>query len=245
MIGVLVIWMKSDQIFPGRNDQQEVTACTAAPEFSRYNQHMQTVVVCIFFIVGFLGLCGCDKDSDSSIAENSLSQFVVPVDGKLQEKRVAQYITIRQQINREMKSRTGTGDDAAVSGNTEAEIMLNTRHFDDIEKAVAVRNGMSYSEYLWVKETLITTQTQMWLQRYYELNNKIVNLLDGTLSRYHETSDSNDKQERQKMDGYVEEMKQELSRLQERIPQHNKLSEAFLHNRDIVEKFKTDLDALN
>lgn len=70
-------------------------------------------------------------------------------------------------------------------------------------------------------------------------------LLDKTLTRYKEINiEKNDQQEQLTMDGYVEEMKQEIVRLREKIPGMNERPEALEHNTIIISKFEKDLESL-
>ena len=118
-------------------------------------------------------------------------------------------------------------------------------YFDEMEKTAANASGMSYEEYLWIKDTVITTQTKLWLKQYYEANNKIVNLLDRTLTQHKPaTQDSKDKDEQELMDAYVQEMKRELAGLQARINRQDKYSDSFNHNSAIIIKFAQALDAV-
>ena len=119
------------------------------------------------------------------------------------------------------------------------------RYFDEIEKQVAQSHDMSYDEFLWIKDTVISTQTTMLVQEYYDLNNKIMTLLDKTLSRYEEiNADISSRQEQLLMNVYVKEMKQEMINLREKIPDQRNRSEALQHNISIISKFKKELESL-
>jgi len=191
-------------------------------------------------------LCACNNNADTAqSSSDEIKKFVMPEHGRLEEKQVSDYITIRKQIVEQADK--SVNDNQESLSTASAELSGNdkdTRYFDEIEKAVANSHGMSYAEYLWIQDTIITTRTQMWLQSYYETNNKIVALLDRTLSRYGDITKEKDQLEQQKMDGYVREMKQELASLQAKIPRQEIEIEAFKHNSVVIAKFKSELDLL-
>ena len=186
-------------------------------------------------------LTACDS-SEKNSREFHPNDFIAPKDGKLSEKQLLDYIAIRQRISNQLKKREQQKLDQLVSDNgiSNREIL----YFDEIEKSVAEHAGMSYAEYSWIKDTVINTRTALWLERYYELNNKIVTLLDQTLIGYEEKKVPRlNHPEQKKMELYVDEMKDELSNLQDKLTNDN-LKDAFNHNRVVVEKYLKDLEAL-
>lgn len=199
--------------------------------------------ILVIFIV--VVLFGCENNFEATQRVNPVINFVVPEDGKLVKKQVTDYISIRKQVVSEANARKKTTNQSKEDEGVTIKNSPEFRYFDEIEKAVANKHGMSYREYLWIKDTIITTQTRMWLQHYYEANNKIVNLLDSTLTRYRHISKDDDKQEQQKMAGYVTEMRKELTTLKEKIPQQETETEAHAHNARLITRYKSELDALN
>ena len=121
---------------------------------------------------------------------------------------------------------------------------LNFRHFDEIEKIAANSFNMSYDEFLWIKDNVITAQTQLLVQHYYYLNNRIITLLDQTLTHYEEHNNDKLQQHEQKiMNGYVGEMKQEMIHLRRKISDSEEGSAALEHNIALVNKYKNELEA--
>jgi len=209
-----------------------------------YTEDMFAVRVHIVLVLFTVILLGCDDDSSQQQPGKTVRGFIIPVDGKLKEDQVLDYIAIRKKIIREANARYFVRQNSLSENDGGAENKNRPRYFDEIEQAVAEMNGMSYMEYLWIKDAIITAQTQLWLRQYYEANSRIVNLLDGTLSRYRELPSDTDKQEQNKMKAYVIEMKQELKNLKEKIPQLDNESEAFIYNSAIVFKYKVELESL-
>jgi hypothetical protein len=190
-------------------------------------------------------LIGCENKSEDQLVSIPISKFSVPEDGKLIVKQVEEYIAIRHRVIRELNERNRREMITLIEGEVEEQSRDRYRYFDEIEKEEANKSGMSYKEYLWIKDTVISTQTTLWLQQYYEANNKIVSLLDKTLTRYKQTSDDKLNKEEQKiMDTHVNEMKQELNNLRKKIQVHDVESEAYAHNSAIVSTFKDALESL-
>ncbi|WP_455212769.1 hypothetical protein [Kaarinaea lacus] len=194
---------------------------------------------------------GCDNnDSSNNHAKNStLAPFQKPADGKLTEQHVADYIVIRQKIITDVKAqklaKQMTMSEYEAVRNPDKDTDIKFRHFDEIEKAAAASFKKSYEEFLWIKDSIITAQTKMLVRRYYELNNKIMSLLDQTLTRYKEiNAEESQQQEQQIMNGYVAEIKQELTNLRDKTTDADDGSEALEHNIIIVTKFKKELDTL-
>ena len=209
-----------------------------------YTENMFVVRIHIFLVLFTVILLGCDDDSPQQQPGKTIRDFIIPVDGKLKEDQVLDYIAIRKKIIREANARHYARQNSLSENDGGVENKNRPRYFDEIEQVVAEMHGMSYAEYLWIKDAVITTQTQLWLRQYYEANSRIVNLLDRTLSRYREIANGNDKQEQNNMKAYVVEMKQELKNLKEKIPQLDNESEAFIYNSALVFKYKVELESL-
>jgi len=192
-----------------------------------------------------INLIACTDETKPPAASISIPKFSLPPDGRLTEEQVASYISIRHQINREVKARDKEDMIALLEGVENVEATTERRYFDEIEKAVANASGMSYDEYLWIKDTIIATRTSLWLQQYYEANNKIVNLLDKTLTGYKQAAgDKKDSEEQKLMEAHVKEMKQELSGLRDKINYQNKNSEAYTHNSGIISRYSQALESI-
>lgn len=194
----------------------------------------------VYLLLCVLLFIACDKNNNNLASSNQ--KFVIPEDGILSEKQLLNYIAIRQKINIKLKLRDKQKLKSLVSkaANSNRELP----YFDEIEKSVAQENGLSYAEYIWIKDTVISTRTSMWLEQYYELNNKIVSLLDQTLNRYKDTGvPALNEIEQKKMNVYVGEMKGELSGLQHKLSNDSstKISQ---HNRDLVTKYIKELESL-
>lgn len=183
----------------------------------------------------------CDS-GEKHTSEFRANDFIAPHDGKLGEKQLLDYIAIRQRINKQLKKREQQKLDKLVSDTRSLD--RDTLYFDEIEKSAAQTIGMSYAEYLWIKDIVINMRTTLWLDRYYEINSKIVNLLDQTLTGYENKNVPKlEQQEQQKMEVYVDEMKNELSYLQNKLSNQNS-QDALEHNRAIVEKYLKELQSL-
>lgn len=194
----------------------------------------------VYLLLCVLLFVACD-DNENDLASSNL-KFVIPEDGRLSEKQLLDYITIRQKINNRLKLREKQKLKSLVSKETNNHRELP--YFDEIEKSVAQENGLSYAEYIWIKDTVISTRTSVWLEQYYELNNKIVSLLDQTLNRYKDTGvPALNEIEQKKMNVYVGEMKGELSDLQHKLSDDSstKISQ---HNRDLITKYISELESL-
>lgn len=199
----------------------------------------------VLVFITVVSLCSCENKSEVQQASKPISTFSIPEDGKLATKQVEDYIAIRHQVVRQVNARNKAEMITLIEGEVDEESRDRYRYFDEIEKEEANKSGMSYKEYLWIKDTIISTQTTLWLQQYYEANNKIVSLLDKTLTRYKQTSDDKlDKEEQKIMDTHVSEMKQELNNLRKKIQAHDIESEPYVHNSAIVATFKEALESL-
>lgn len=199
----------------------------------------------VLIFITAVTLCGCENKSEVQKASTPISKFSIPVDGKLTTKQVEGYIALRHQVIRKVNARNKAEMIALIEGEENEANRVNYRYFDEIEKEVANASGMSYEEYLWIKDAVISTQTTLWLQQYYQANNKIVSLLDKTLTRYEQTSDGEKNTEEKKiMDAHVSEMKQELKKLRTKIQSPDIESEAYVHNSAIVLTFKDALESL-
>ena len=211
-----------------------------------YTKPMSAVLIrTVLILFSVVSLFGCNDNTDPQQSSIPVSKFSAPEDGKLTEKQVADYVAIRHQIIREVSARDKAEMISLIEGEDNPDNRSDFLYFDEIEKAVANAAGMSYKEFIWIKDTLISTQTTMWLQQYYELNNKIVNLLDKTLARYKEANnEKKDKDEQEIMDAHVKEMKQELTGLRGKINYQNDNTDAFVHNSAIVLKFEQALKSL-
>jgi hypothetical protein len=190
---------------------------------------------------------GCDSGTyyDKNSNTSSITPFQNPLDGKLTEQQIAGYIVIRQQIIADVKTQKLAKKMTIADNKPDQSRDLNFRHFDEIEKIAANSFNMSYDEFLWIKDSVITAQTQLLVQRYYDLNNSIMTLLDQTLTHYKEhNNDKLPQHEQQIMNGYVGEMKQEMTDLRGKITDSEDRSAALEHNITLVNKFKNELEAL-
>lgn len=201
----------------------------------------------IIIVIMSVVLYGCERDVEPGKDAITFyeSSFQSPADGKLSEEQVVDYIVIRQKILRNVNAqklakKTTLEETADVS-----PVSSNVRYFDEIERQVAHSHNMSYDEFLWIKDTVISTQTTLLVQQYYDLNNRIMTLLDKTLVRYKEiNSENTDQQEQLVMNGYVEEMKQEISNLRGKLPGQRERPQALEHNIIIVSKFTKEFESL-
>jgi len=194
-----------------------------------------------------IALYGCERGSELNKDSISFSEsiFQRPADGKLTEKQVADYIVIRQNIIRDVIAQKLAKKKTLPELKEDSAFSSKFRHFDEIERTVANSFNMSYEEFLWIKDTVISTQTTMLVQHYYDLNRRIMTLLDKTLTRYKEiNAEKLEQQEQLKMNGYVEEMKQEMANLRGKISGPNERSDSLGHNIIIVSKFKKELESL-
>ncbi|WP_455201382.1 hypothetical protein [Kaarinaea lacus] len=192
-------------------------------------------------------LYGCDKDIKTGKDAITFydSSFQSPVDGKLSEEQVADYIVIRQKILRQVNAQKLAKKTTSEEIPEISPISSNNRYFDQIERQVAHSKNMSYDEFQWIKDTVISTQTTLVVQQYYDLNNRIMTLLDKTLVRYKEiNSENTDQQEQLVMAGHVEEMKQEIANLRGKLSDQRERSPALEHNMMIVSRFKKEFESL-
>ncbi|MGD8569058.1 MAG: hypothetical protein PVJ39_13300 [Gammaproteobacteria bacterium] len=211
--------------------------------YLRLNIVLRLSVVLLFTIVFY----GCSRPADQNDGTNVTggSTFTIPQDGKLTEKQVKYYIAIRKKVIQETKKQKLAKQNYLAEFREHPEYGNEFRYYDEIEKSAARSFDMSYEEYLWVKDTIISAQTTVMVRRYYELNNKIMHLLDKTLKRYDEiNAKEQDRQERLKMDGYVKEMKSEMADLRGKIPDPDQQPKALEHNVALIAKYKKELDSL-
>ena len=210
--------------------------------------HLFNSLLILVMLVLVLG--GCDRDDDhlnnANNPLNTLSRsFQRPEDGKLSEQQVAKYIVIRKKIIADVKTQKLAQKTANGKNEPNESTSIDLRHFDEIEIAAAKSFDMSYAEFQWVKDAVIDTQTQMLVQKYYQLNHRILTLLDETVTRYKEiNSKEPEQQERQIMNGYVAEIKQEITNLRGKIAGSDESSEALAHNIVVMTKFKKELGSL-
>lgn len=190
---------------------------------------------------------GCERPADQNSKTNSArsAAFSIPQDGKLTEDQIKDYIVIREKVIQETKKQKLAKQNYLAEFREHPEYGDDFRYYDDIEKLAARSVNMSYEEYLWVKDTIISTQTSAMVRRYYELNKKIMRLLDKTLKRYKEiNAKEQNRQERLKMDGYIREMKSEMANLRGKIPGADQQSAALEHNVALITKFKLKLNSV-
>ena len=194
-----------------------------------------------------ISLYGCGHEAEHNKDSISFAKptFQIPADGKLSVKQVADYILIRESVIREVNAQRSANEMTLAELKENSAAYSSFRYFDEIEKTVANSAGMSYNEYLWIKDTIISTQTKMLVQNYYDLNKRIMTLLDETLTRYKEISiEKLGQQEQLKMHGYVDEMKLEMANLRGKISDPNERSEALTYNISIVSRFNKELEKL-
>ena len=201
----------------------------------------------IFTIVFMLVIVGCDRVDDykNNVKDPVLKSFQRPANGKLTEQQVADYIVIRQKVIADVKAQKLAKQMTMSEYKPDKSSAMDLLHFDEIEMAAANSFNMSYDEFQWIKDTVITTQTKMLVQRYYDLNHKIMTLLDQTLTHYKEiNTEELEQQEQQIMNSYVAEMKQEMTSLRDKITESNERPEALEHNIVIITKFQKELELL-
>ena len=200
-----------------------------------------------FALIVVIALYSCGNEAEYNKDSISFSKptFQIPADGKLSEKQIADYIIIRESVIHEVNAQRSEKKMTLAVFKEKSTANPSYRYFDEIEKTSANSAGMSYNEYLWIKDTIISTQTTMLVQNYYDLNNRIMTLLDKTLSRYKEiSSEKLDQQEQITMHGYVDEMKQEMVNLRGKISDPNEKSEALKYNIALISRFKKELETL-
>ena len=193
-------------------------------------------------------LSGCDgiNNNNETANTNSLPLFQQPIDGKLTEQQVADYIVIRQKIIRDVRNQKLAKQMTMAEFKEDSDSYPDYRHFDEIEQSAAESFNMSYEEFLWIKDKVISAQTQQLVQRYYDLNGKIVTLLDKTLERYKEiNAEKLVHQEQQLMNAYVAEIKQEMSNLRAKTTNPKERPVALEYNIALVTKFKKELELLD
>lgn len=218
---------------------------STAIEFSQKILASQVRITVVFIVV--IILYGCERDAEpgNDVGTNAKSTYQEPADGKLTEKQVVDYIVIRKKIIRDVNAQKIAAKTTLEESSQKSTTSSDVRYFDEIERQVAHSYSMSYDEFLWIKDTVISTQTTLLVQQYYDLNNRIMTLLDKTLTRYKEiNANNNDQQEQRIMDGYVEEMKRDMASLREIMPGSNGRVEALGHNVVIISKFKNELESL-
>jgi hypothetical protein len=204
-------------------------------------------VFVIFTLIFMSGFYGCDQhDGNLNNAKATVTRsFHKPLDGKLTEQQVADYIAIRKKIIADVKAQKLVQKKAIEKNEHHESADAEVRHFDEIEMAAASSLEMSYKEFQWIKDTVIDTRTKMLLQQYYRLNHKILTLLDNTLTRYKEINGkTSEQQEQQTMNGYVAEIKQEIANLRSKMTDPDDRSEALEHNIVIISKYKKELESL-
>lgn len=197
---------------------------------------------------------GCEDHDDNS---NVLSRvnFQTPSDGKLSEKQIIDYLIIRrkiiQHVNAQEMQNVLLGEVRLgkamwpADNSSDSTISSDVRDFAEIEKEAANSLSMSYEEFLWIKDKVISTQTKILVQQYYDLNNRIITLLDETLLDYREQNvKSNAHQKSSQMDGYVVEMRQEVHKLHRTTVESGEADETLQHNKKIISKFKKELESI-
>jgi hypothetical protein len=197
-------------------------------------------------MVAVIVAAGCDSDTyyDKNSNISSITPFQRPADGKLTTQQIDSYIVIRHKIIADVKAQKLAKKMTIANNKPDQSPGLNFRHFDEIEKIAANSFNMSYDEFLWIKDNVITAQTQLLVQHYYYLNNRIITLLDQTLTHYEEHNNDKLQQHEQKiMNGYVGEMKQEMIHLRRKISDSEEGSAALEHNIALVNKFQNELEA--
>lgn len=202
-------------------------------------------------LIASLTLLGCDTHTEhqNNSINNSINivnaEFDRPADGKLSEKQVEDYIRIRRKIISDVQLQKRAKTMTLAEQLEHSPVNTEPRYFDEIEEAAAQSFKMSYEEFLWIKDVVITTQTSLLVQQYYDLNIKIMVLLDKTLNRFEELKANDTGQQEQKiMDGYVNEMKQEMTNLQYKMADPKKRTETEQHNVKIISKFQEELETL-
>lgn len=198
-------------------------------------------------LIASLTLLGCDTHTEHQ--NNSINivnaEFDRPADGKLSEKQVEDYIRIRRKIISDVQLQKRAKTMTLAEQLEHSPVNTEPRYFDEIEEAAAQSFKMSYEEFLWIKDVVITTQTSLLVQQYYDLNIKIMVLLDKTLNRFEELKANDTGQQEQKiMDGYVNEMKQEMTNLQNKMADPEKRTETEQHNVKVISKFQEELETL-
>ncbi len=202
----------------------------------------------VFSSLVAIALLGCDGNSQSSqdAKPKSSRHFQVPADGKLTERQVIEYIGIRKKVIQELEAQQASKQSPSAYAKNKTDMQNSYRYFDEIEKTVANSINMSYEEYLWIKDTVINTKTSVLIRRYYDLNHKIMSLLDKTLMRYEEINTNKpDKREQEVMDNYIDEMKQEMNSLREKIPEQQGITKVQEHNAEVISKFQSEIDSLD
>lgn len=185
-----------------------------------------------------------DKHSNTISNNTPLAPFQIPADGRLTEQQIADYIVIRQKIITDVKAQKIAIKQINDKDQHNPPSGFNFRHFDEIEKAAAKSFSMSYEEFLWIKDQVITIQTKLQVRRYYELNNRILTLLDQTLTRYKQiNSEKPGRQEQQTMDEYVAEMRQEITGLRGKITDKEE-GAALQHNISLITQYQKELENL-
>ena len=201
----------------------------------------------IFAFFTLFLVCGCSADNQASQvnSDNFVTEFHPPVDGKLSEQQLKNYIQIKKSISRQL-----AGQNAAMRQNPQSSQSVPASenkplYYDRLEKAAANSVDMSIEEYNWIKDTVINTQSTILVRQYFQLNKKIVRLLDDTLTHYktHQMPQQANT-EQDSMNIYVDEMKQEISSLDEKVADMDSLSESERHNIELVTRYQSQLASL-
>lgn len=193
-------------------------------------------------------LCGCNANNQPPQDNGKTSdiEFHPPLDGKLTEQQIMNYIQIKIWLNRQRDMPDAKSVNIPADSVAGAKQIDQPRYYDELEKDAAKSVNMNVNEYYWVKDTIINTQSIILLQRYYQLNQKIMRLLNETLSHYKKQQTQQQKTaEKQTMNRYVDEMKQELTNLDGKVAELGSLSEAERYNIELVSRYQSQLASVD
>jgi len=220
-------------------------ACNNLKTNDRKNTVSSWCKLLVIFTVVSLGSCGSNKHPSQDGAEISESEFHPPIDGKLSEQQLKDYIQIKKWVNQQLAKQDTTTQQISKNAEAVGGQENTPLYFDRLEKVAAESINMSVEEYNWIKNTVINTQSTILVRQYYQLNKKIMRLLDETLSNYKSHQMTQQKNtEQDTMNVYVDEMKQEISSLDDKVADMGSLSETDQHNIEVVSRYQSQLASL-
>ena len=202
-------------------------------------KNLQNILSIFIFTILATYISACEGPPPETAPENTEAGPAVETISitKLNEDQVAQYIAIQQSIKQMM-------DNKRVIDTPENKLALS--RFQDIEKHAIKEQGMPVAQYNQIKDIIIETQTNIKLEDYTRLNNKIINLLEQTLKRHEATrSRVKSKEELVLLDQHASEIREHIHTLKTTMDQYTDNSETMRFNRKIIKPYIDQLNALS
>jgi len=174
-----------------------------------------------------------DSTNNDSTPKTTPKHFVPPDDNTLSEQQVLLYIEVKQREKQLL----------VINENAPPAM---SRHYNHIETQAAQESNLGIEEYLWIKNNIINAGTQSMLNGYFELNNKIIALLEKTLARRMETRAlTEDPAEVERIDIHINEIKQQLLDFKLTTEKYTNRTESVSSNLQLFEKYKTQLESVS